>query len=141
MIDHVDKRLVFKPLNNRPYLHGETEPCINGRILGIGSYFKEPNDALANQLLSERSKMAAGTATRPKACALRSIPPSACSKDCSNTNEQGANRRPSLRPARGPKLSARAQHVPLASTSECLIVEKRGRPADCTSIASCGLAG
>jgi hypothetical protein len=25
MIDRVDKRLVFKPLNNRPYLHGETE--------------------------------------------------------------------------------------------------------------------
>src|SRR4029077_12066367 len=54
MIDRVDKRLVFKPLNNRPFLHGETEPCINGRILGIGSYFKEPNDALANQLLSEQ---------------------------------------------------------------------------------------
>ncbi|MGB7029264.1 MAG: hypothetical protein WBD72_18430, partial [Candidatus Acidiferrum sp.] len=33
MIDPVDKRLVFKRLNNRPYLHGETEPCINGRIL------------------------------------------------------------------------------------------------------------
>ena len=48
MIDRVDKRLVFKPLNNRPYLHGETEPCINGRILGIGAYFKGPNDALAN---------------------------------------------------------------------------------------------
>jgi hypothetical protein len=54
MIDRVDKRLVFKPLNNRPYLHGETEPCINGRILGIGAYFKEPNDALANQLLGEQ---------------------------------------------------------------------------------------
>jgi hypothetical protein len=53
MIDCVDKRLVFKRLNNRPYLHGETEPCINGRILGIGSYFKKPNDALANQLLGE----------------------------------------------------------------------------------------
>jgi hypothetical protein len=36
MIDRVDKRLVFKPLNNRPFLHGETEPCINGRILAIG---------------------------------------------------------------------------------------------------------
>ena len=35
MISRVDKRLVFKPLNNRPFLHGETEPCINGRILGI----------------------------------------------------------------------------------------------------------
>ncbi|HTB12233.1 MAG TPA: hypothetical protein VK752_11705 [Bryobacteraceae bacterium] len=53
MIDRVDK-LVFKPLNNRPFLHGETEPCINGRILAIGSYFKEPNDALANQLLGEQ---------------------------------------------------------------------------------------
>jgi hypothetical protein len=54
MIDRVDKRLVFKPLNNRPYLHGETEPCINGRILGIGSYFKEPNDTLAKRLLGEQ---------------------------------------------------------------------------------------
>jgi hypothetical protein len=54
IIDRVHKRLVFKPLNNRPFLHGETEPCINGRILGIGSYFKEPNDALAKQLLSEQ---------------------------------------------------------------------------------------
>jgi hypothetical protein len=54
MIDRVDKRLVFQYHNNRPFLHGETEPCINGRILGIGSYFKEPNDALARQLLSEQ---------------------------------------------------------------------------------------
>ena len=54
MIDRVDKRLVFKPLNNQPFLHGETEPCINGRILALGAYFKEPNDALAKQLLSEQ---------------------------------------------------------------------------------------
>ncbi|HSM77868.1 MAG TPA: hypothetical protein VLT57_09595 [Bryobacteraceae bacterium] len=54
MIARVDKRLVFKPMNNRPFLHGETEPCINGRILGIGSYFKEPDDALAHQLLAEQ---------------------------------------------------------------------------------------
>ncbi len=54
MIDRVEKRLVFKPLNNRPFLEGETEPCINGRILGIGAYFKKPNDALANQLLDEQ---------------------------------------------------------------------------------------
>jgi hypothetical protein len=54
MIDRVDKRLVFKPLNDRPFLHGETEPCINGRILGIGAYFKQPNDALAKQLLGEQ---------------------------------------------------------------------------------------
>src|SRR5262245_17416590 len=34
MIDRVDTGLVFKRLNNRPFLHGETEPCINGRVLG-----------------------------------------------------------------------------------------------------------
>ena len=54
MIARVDKRLVFKQLNNRPFLHGETEPCINGRILAVGAYFKEPNDALAKQLLGEQ---------------------------------------------------------------------------------------
>jgi hypothetical protein len=54
MIERVDKRVVFKWLDNRPYLHGETEPCINGRILGIGAYFNKPNDALARQLLGEQ---------------------------------------------------------------------------------------
>jgi hypothetical protein len=54
MIERLDKRLVFKPLNNRPFLRGETEPCINGRILGVGAYFKKPNRALANQLLREQ---------------------------------------------------------------------------------------
>src|SRR6202044_2255640 len=42
MIDRVDKRLVFKRLNNRPFLHSETKPCINGRILGIAAYFQKP---------------------------------------------------------------------------------------------------
>src|SRR5690349_21829719 len=37
MIDRVDERVVFKPLGNRPFFQGETEPCINGRILGLGS--------------------------------------------------------------------------------------------------------
>ena len=33
MIDRVDQRLVFKWHNNRPFLHGETEPCITGRTI------------------------------------------------------------------------------------------------------------
>ncbi len=66
MIDRVDKGLMFKPLNNRPFLHGETEPCINGRILGIGSYFKEPNDALANQLLGEQLEDGGWNCEAPK---------------------------------------------------------------------------
>ena len=57
---------MFKPLNNRPFLHGETEPCINGRILGIGTYFKEPNDALANQLLNEQLEDGGWNCEAPK---------------------------------------------------------------------------
>jgi hypothetical protein len=53
MIGRVE-RLVFKGSDKRPFFHGEVEPCINGRILGLGAYFKEPNDALAHQLLSEQ---------------------------------------------------------------------------------------
>jgi hypothetical protein len=54
MIRRIDRRVVFRRLHNRPFLHGETEPCINGRILGLGAYFKEPNDALAKLLLDEQ---------------------------------------------------------------------------------------
>jgi hypothetical protein len=66
MIDRVDKHLVFKPLKNRPYLHGETEPCINGRILDVGTYFKEPNDALADQLLGEQLEDGGWNCEAPK---------------------------------------------------------------------------
>jgi hypothetical protein len=66
MIERVDKRLVFKRLNNRPFLHGETEPCINGRILGIGAYFKEPNDALAKQILGEQLEDGGWNCEAPK---------------------------------------------------------------------------
>jgi hypothetical protein len=66
MIDRVDKRLVFKWLNNRPYLDGETEPCINGRILAIGAYFQEPQDALANQLLNEQLEAGGWNCEAPK---------------------------------------------------------------------------
>ena len=54
MIERVDQRLIFKRHSNQTFLHGETEPCINGRILGIGSYFNKPNDALARRLLGQQ---------------------------------------------------------------------------------------
>jgi hypothetical protein len=66
MIDRVERRVFFKRLNNRPFLHGETEPCINGRILGLGSYFKEPNDALARQLVSEQLEDGGWNCDAPK---------------------------------------------------------------------------
>jgi hypothetical protein len=66
MIERVDKGLVFKWLDNRPFLHGETEACINGRILGVGAYFKEPNDELANQLLGEQLEDGGWNCEAPK---------------------------------------------------------------------------
>jgi hypothetical protein len=54
MTGRVAKRLRFEWHNNQPFFHGETEPCINGRILALGAYFQEPNDALADQLLGEQ---------------------------------------------------------------------------------------
>ena len=54
MIRRIDDRVVFKRLGNRPFFQGETEPCINGRILGLGSYFQEPNHQLARQLMREQ---------------------------------------------------------------------------------------
>ena len=66
MIDRVEKRLVFKRLNNRPFLDGETEPCINGRILGIGAYFGKRNEALARQLLCEQLEDGGWNCEAPK---------------------------------------------------------------------------
>ena len=65
MIERIDK-LIFREHGNRPFLHGETEPCVDGRILGIGSYFKEPNDALANQLLDEQLEDGGWNCEAPK---------------------------------------------------------------------------
>ena len=66
MVDRVDQRVVFKRLNNRRFLQGETEPCINGRILGLGSYFQEPNDALAKQLVGEQLEDGGWNCEAPK---------------------------------------------------------------------------
>ncbi len=68
MIERVDKSLVHTWQNNRPFILGETEPCINGRILGIGSYFKKPNDTLAEQLLSEQLADGGWNCEAPKSC-------------------------------------------------------------------------
>jgi hypothetical protein len=66
MIERVDRKLAFDWLDRRPFLDGETEPCINGRILAIGAYFKEPNDTLATQLLSEQLEDGGWNCEAPK---------------------------------------------------------------------------
>jgi hypothetical protein len=66
MVDRVDGRVVYRGLGNRPFFDGETEPCINGRILGLGAYFKEPNEALARRLLSEQLEDGGWNCEAPK---------------------------------------------------------------------------
>ena len=40
--------------DGRPFFDGESEPCLNGRILASGAYFGEPNEALLERLLGEQ---------------------------------------------------------------------------------------
>ena len=53
-IDRVRNGLTWERLGGRPFFDGETEPCLNGRILSAGAYFGAPSDRLADRLLSEQ---------------------------------------------------------------------------------------
>ena len=66
MIGRIDRHVSFRHFGNRRFFDGETEPCINGRILGLGAYFKEPNDGLARQLLSEQLEDGGWNCEAPK---------------------------------------------------------------------------
>ena len=37
-----------------PFFEGEVEPCINGRVLGLGAYFGQTSDRLLDRLLGEQ---------------------------------------------------------------------------------------
>jgi hypothetical protein len=54
VLARVKAHLTFETLGNRPYLDGETEPCINGAILAVGSYFGERCDRIVDRLLDEQ---------------------------------------------------------------------------------------
>jgi len=41
-------------LGGKPFVDGETEPCINGGALAAGSYFGRPSESLAHRLVSEQ---------------------------------------------------------------------------------------
>ena len=53
-IDLVRDGITWCQLDGRPFFDGETEPCINGRILAAGAYFGEPIDRLLERLLGEQ---------------------------------------------------------------------------------------
>ena len=66
MTGRIGRRVVYEWLDNRPFFAGETEPCINGRILGLGAYFHEPNEALAMRLVGEQLEDGGWNCEAPK---------------------------------------------------------------------------
>jgi hypothetical protein len=53
-IGRVREQINWFQLDGRPFFEGETEPCLNGRILGVGAYFGVASDKLLDRLLSEQ---------------------------------------------------------------------------------------
>ena len=49
-----------------PYFDGETEPCLNGAILGTGAYFGEPSKHLLKRLLGEQLEDGGWNCKAPK---------------------------------------------------------------------------
>jgi hypothetical protein len=50
----VRDRITWRQLDGRPFFDGETEACINGRILAAGAYFGAAVDRLLGRLLDEQ---------------------------------------------------------------------------------------
>ncbi|MBC7831320.1 MAG: hypothetical protein H7Y62_04795 [Hyphomicrobium sp.] len=53
-IGRVTDRITWWQLDGRPFFDGETEACINGRILAAGAYFGAVVDPLLGRLLAEQ---------------------------------------------------------------------------------------
>jgi len=53
-IGRVQEHITWRWLDGRPFFDGETEPCINGRILATGAYFGADVDRLVDRLLGEQ---------------------------------------------------------------------------------------
>ena len=54
-VDLVRDRVTWGPyFDDSPFFEGEVEPCINGRVLGLGAYFGELSDRLLDRLLGEQ---------------------------------------------------------------------------------------
>ena len=52
--DLVRERVTWQLHDGTPFFDGENEPCINGRVLGVGAYFGEPSERLVDRLLGEQ---------------------------------------------------------------------------------------
>src|SRR5438067_2201499 len=114
----------------------DSDPAIRWQVM------RDLTGEATNAIAAERSRVAtegwgAQFLARP-AGALRSTLPSACSKDSSNTSGQGANRRPSLRLASGPKTicssaacSARFELAKSSTSAGCASRSRRFGTTTC----------
>lgn len=51
----VRERVTWGPgFGDSPFFEGEVEPCINGRVLGLGAYFGQSSERLLERLLGEQ---------------------------------------------------------------------------------------
>lgn len=54
-VDLVRDRVTWGPeFGDSPFFEGEVEPCINGRVLGLGAWFGQPSSRLLDRLLGEQ---------------------------------------------------------------------------------------
>jgi hypothetical protein len=65
-IDRVRERITWYQLDGRPFFDGETEACINGRILATGAYFGAPVEPLLKRLLGEQLEDGGWNCEAPK---------------------------------------------------------------------------
>ncbi|MEP7361203.1 MAG: hypothetical protein ABI744_06450 [Chloroflexota bacterium] len=54
VVGHVRDNITWHWWDNRPFFHGEVEPCINGRVLAISAYFGQDWGDLLDKLLGEQ---------------------------------------------------------------------------------------
>jgi hypothetical protein len=52
--DLTAQNVIWKWWDNRPFFHGEVEPCINGRVLGLAAYYGQDSGDLIPRLLGEQ---------------------------------------------------------------------------------------
>jgi hypothetical protein len=62
----VRKHVTWWQLDGRPFFDGETEPCINGRILGAGACFGCPSGRLLERILGEQLEDGGWNCEAPK---------------------------------------------------------------------------
>ena len=88
-IGSVTDRITWWQLDGRPFFDGETEACINGRILATGAYFGAPVEPLLARLLGEQLEDGGWNCEAPPSTRSCSIPRSACWKACWITRRRG----------------------------------------------------